>query len=77
MSTQQVEIDQRIVEIKLKVDQIESILGIPTFGAPSKDEANKMLIHETLAHVKKMKEGILQKNKNIEAYLQFSSKEMS
>jgi hypothetical protein len=75
MSTQQVEIDQRIVQIKLKVDQIESILGIPTFGPPSNDEANKLLIHETLSQIKKMKESILQKNKHIEAYLQFSSKE--
>jgi hypothetical protein len=70
----QQEIDERIIDLKRRVEVIENMIGVHALPPGDQSLFAKQTILETLQSVKEMREQAMAKNKNIEAYLKEHSK---
>jgi hypothetical protein len=70
----QQEIDERIIDLKRRVEVIEQMIGVHSLIPGDQAQFAKQAVLDALQTVKEMKEQALGKNKSIELYLKEHSR---
>lgn len=65
----QSDIDQRISELKRRVEIIEQQVGVNSLAHADQDQLSSKAIMDALVQIKAMKDQALAKNKSIDVYL--------
>lgn len=65
----QKEIDERIHDLKQRVEIIEQLVGVNSMLPAEQNKLGNKAILDALQHIKEMKEQALSKNKSMEVYL--------
>lgn len=70
----QQEIDERIIELKRRVEAIEQMVGVHSLAPAEQGQYARQTILDALQTVRDVREQVMTKNKNIETYLREHSR---